>query len=377
MASELSSRNRLLLYATIGALLVLAAAISSISVRDPGAVWIRVAMILLTVAAAMWLPLTALIVAVPAIWLGPNFARVQFGDETLFRTETLLELPGLVGLALAATLTRLQLGAVERENDARHSHVGLQYELDEQTGVFQERLLREAVERELVRSRRFGREFALMLAAVDDKRAKFDYREENEWLSALTATAAVLLNTRTHIDRVFRFGERGFALLLPETGAKDITGLIRRLGRAARKTDPAEGEPGGPMPLHFGVTFYPQCATSVDDLLRRAEVAVRLAEKHPARVQLDGAEAPELPAPETLRGEEDEEEVAAERLAGQWLGAEAPEEESGGVWLAPRETAGPAAAAAVFEPELDLAVSSLLGRLDDTLRLIRSLKSAA
>jgi hypothetical protein len=53
--------------------------------------------------------------------------------------------------------------------------------------------------------------------------------------------------------------------------------------------------------VHFGATFFPDCATTVDDLLRRAEVALRIAASNTTRYQLDSAEAPEMPPAESLR----------------------------------------------------------------------------
>ncbi len=424
MAAEGSNRNRFWLYVSIGALLLLAGAVSAISVRDPDGWILRIGMVLMTVGLAFWLPLPAVILAIPMVWLGPNAIRANISGDEIFRTETLLELPGLIGLALATTLTRRQLNVIEEERDAMTAFVGLQSEIDEDTGVYQERLLRESVERELVRSRRFGREFALMLADIDPLRVKFDYRHEEEWAAGLQATAGVLLNTRLHIDRVYRYGEHGFALLLPETGQKDVTGLVRRLGRSSKRATPPEGEPGGPLPLHFGVTFFPQCATTVDDLLRRAEVAVRLAEKNPSRLQVDGAEAPLMPAPESMRNTDDDELAAT--LAENWLGAEAPDEEvahisglpsstapmiaaqaqpDSGEWFTPpnlvslpewagsRQAAAatghqgaageapPTSAAGAKRPaaivSLEPSVSDLLTRLDETLALIRSMKNDA
>jgi diguanylate cyclase (GGDEF)-like protein len=326
--AELSSRNRVWLFASVAALLALTAGVSAISVHDPDGLWLRFGMIMFIVGTAMWMPLPVVLATIPLIWFGPNYARGQLGDPATFRTEALLELPGLIGLALTTTLFRRQVKAIEEESQALNSFVGLQSEIDQDTGVYQERLLQESIERELVRSRRFGREFAVMLAAIDPMRAKFDYREDEKWQQGVKATAFMLLNTRTHIDRVYAYGDGAFALLLPETGSKDITGLVRRLARAAKGANPPEGEPGGPLPLHFGVTFYPHCATTVDDLLRRAEVALRIAEKSPNRLQLDGAEAPDMPAPELLRKDE-EDETYVDVLAGTWLGAEAPEEERG------------------------------------------------
>jgi diguanylate cyclase (GGDEF)-like protein len=430
VAEEYLAKTRAWFFAGLAATLVSVAAVASLSASDPDGWALRFGMILMTIGAALWMPLPALVLVVPGIWLGPTGIRSQAGDHVAFTTASILELPGLLAIAGSMLFVRRQVRLMEEETQ-RNAFIGLSSELDEATGVYQERLLADSIERELVRSRRFGREFGLMLASVDPLRAKFDYREEQKWDAAIKATAMVLLNTRTHIDRVYLYGDRGFALLLPETGQKDITGLLRRLARAARRAEPPEGEPGGPLPLDFGVTFFPQCATTVEDLLRRAEVAVRIAEKNPNRVQIDGAEAPDLPAPELSRkDEEEEEERQVETLAGQWLGAEAPEEESAGGWVAtappqsvaepggvealepaartvhdqaeavaaetwqategePESQAATAPARAIVaeqvvipegvaprvDPELAASVSDMLKRMDETLALIRRVKA--
>ena len=182
--------------------------------------------------------------------------------------------------------------------------------MDRATGVYDERLLRPALEMEVARGRRFNREFAFILVGIDQMRQRFDYRDETAWEESFIATAKMLRGTRNHVDRVYRYGMSSFALVLPESGARDVQGLVRRLTRAARRSSPAEGEPGGPLPCHYGATFFPQAATTTDDLLRRAEVALTLAESNPTRVQIDGAEAREMAAPETLRTQAEDMEVA-------------------------------------------------------------------
>jgi GGDEF domain-containing protein len=170
--------------------------------------------------------------------------------------------------------------------------------------------LRGALEVELSRSRRFNRSFALVLVGIDELRQRFDYRDEEVWQASFAATAELLQGTRANVDRVYRYGPVGFAVVLPESGPKDVNGLVRRLRRIARKAKPQEGEPGGPLPAHYGATFFPTCATTVNDMIRRAEIALRLADNNANRVQLDGAEAPEMPPAETLRQPEAEAAIA-------------------------------------------------------------------
>jgi diguanylate cyclase (GGDEF)-like protein len=284
----------------------MATAVSAVSAEDPAGVGWRAFMIVVAIAASLWLPWQALLPAALLIWFGPNYLRVLADDVTLFNRDMLLELPGILGLALFSGLARQALRRLEEGNlllGATHEEFGA---VDPHTGVYEERLMRPAIEAELARARRFNRQVALVLVGIDGMRQRFDYRDETAWVSSFNATANLLRSTRLHIDRVYRYGATGFALLLPESGEREVTGLVRRLRRVSRRAEPPEGEAGGPLPTHFGATFFPDCATTTDELLRRAEVALRLAEKSARRVQIDGAEAPDLPEPETLRRPEDE-----------------------------------------------------------------------
>jgi diguanylate cyclase (GGDEF)-like protein len=299
---NLARKKRTALYLSIVGLMLMVAAISTISARDPDGVTLRIGMILVTVGAAMWLPWQALVPAVLVAWLGPNIGRGMMEEEyALFNTNMMWELPGLLGLAAFASFARVALRELEEE----HLLLGLNGDaamgLDPQTGVYDESQLRISIEAELSRSRRFGRTFALVLVGIDEMRQRFDYRDEASWQESFNATAELLRGTRHNVDRVYRYGSSGFALVLPESGPNDVNGLVRRLRRVARKARPPEGEPGGPLPAYFGATFFPACATSTEDLLRRAEIALRIADKNANRVQLDSAEAPEMPPVETLR----------------------------------------------------------------------------
>jgi GGDEF domain-containing protein len=293
-------KKRTALYASIAGLMFVVAAISAISAREPDGVTIRTGMILLTVGAAMWLPWQALIPATLAVWIGPNLARNAIEGYELFGDNMMLELPGLLVLAGVSTIARISLRELEHEDvmlGMTRESVGI----DPTTNVFEESQLRSSIESELSRSRRFSRTFALVLVGIDQMRQRFDYRDEAVWQASFAATADLLRGTRANVDRVYRYGPAGFAMLLPESDPKDVNGLVRRLRRVARKVKPPEGEPGGPLPAHYGATFFPTCATTVDDLIRRAEIALRISDNNASRVQLDGAEAPEMPPAETLR----------------------------------------------------------------------------
>jgi GGDEF domain-containing protein len=391
--------------------------ISLISARDPDGVSLRIGMIMVIIGASMWLGWQVLLPVSLAVWLFPNIGRSAVSDYELFSLNMMLEVCGLVGLAAFSALARMSLRGLEEEDLLLGLHSESMLGLDASTGVFEESQLRISIEAELARSRRFARSFSLVLIGIDEMRQRFDYRDQGAWQQSFAATASLLRGTRFNVDRVYRYGPSGFAMILPESGPKDVNGLVRRLRREGRKTRPAEGEPGGPLPAYFGATFFPTCATSTDDLLRRAEIALRIADNNASHVQLDGAEAPEMPPLETLRQpaleelvdqpfelpavpglhvlqtlpdpmsgmhEVDEEppfevyalqapEPAVDEYAPTWV-SEAP------LSVVPRPRATPylVSVPTTGEPKrdepLDTSVNEALKRLDETLDLIRSLK---
>src|SRR3972149_295259 len=320
MSIAAARQKRAALYLSICGLLLMVAAVSAVSARDPSGVSLSVGMVLMTLGAALWLPLPALLPAALVIWLAPNAARSFMEDEALFGTNMMLELPGLLGLAAFASLVRRALKSLEEETLLLGA-LGDELGIDAESGASEAPLLRPSLDGELVRSRRFGRDFALVLVGIDPLRQKFDYRNEAVWQASYAATAQ-----------------------LPKT----------RRG-PPRPQKPAEGEPGGPLPIQFGATFFPQCATTTDDLIRRAEVALRIADRNIDRLQLDSAEAPSPPAPETLRRALAASQAHAAAIAAPGAGSAA--------------TAGAGAAASNVD------ISGLLQHLDETLQMIRSLRS--
>lgn len=169
-----------------------------------------------------------------------------------------------------------------------------------ESGIFAQAALLPALEVEIARSRRFNHEFALVMASVDEISRKFDYRRPEERAAAAAATARLLRTTRYNVDKVYRFGESTFAILLPESGPEAVEGMVRRVRRLARMAKPGDHARPGPLPLFFGATFFPSCANDSHKLLDRASLSLGLAAKSAERLHLDGAEVPR-PAPETLR----------------------------------------------------------------------------
>lgn len=205
-----------------------------------------------------------------------------------------MELAGLISVTVLLILTAAFFWLAGADNARRR----LEWE-GYSLGIQPQSLLVPAIEAELARSRRFGRGFALVIANSDALHRRFTLRQTKDQQAAAIATAELLSQTRERVDRVFRYGPNGFALLLPESEPAAVEGMIRRL-RSLGRSEPLQDVVSASA-LFFGATFYPSCSTTVEGLLKRGELSLRLARASAARLHLDGARAAEEQPVDTLR----------------------------------------------------------------------------
>jgi diguanylate cyclase (GGDEF)-like protein len=386
MLSLSTSNRRPALFSAILVLVLLSAAVTAISIEDESGAVMRAGMVLASAGLGLVLPWRLALPVAAVIWLGPNYMRSVLDDRDLFDKYMLMEVPGLLGVALASAFVRSLVAG----GQADFSLDGMQ--ADRETGLYDERAMLPALEAELARARRFERRFALVLVGIDERHQRYAFRDESEWQAGYIATARLLRRTRANIDRVYRYGSSGFALILPESGENEVTGLVRRLRKTATSTKPREGEPGGPLPVAFGATFYPNAASSVEDLLRRAEIALRVAARNSTRLQLDTAEAPAPPPPHTFRQPEPE---AAQPVTIDDAGRSDRPADAGNAVTAEEPPAPvlangsladasgsiipftPRSPQSESNPMSEEELAGLLNRLDETLGLIRELRSQA
>ncbi|HMD10097.1 MAG TPA: diguanylate cyclase [Candidatus Acidoferrum sp.] len=155
------------------------------------------------------------------------------------------------------------------EQEAREGRLREQAESDSLTGLANHRRLFEVLHTEISRSKRTGREFALMLLDVDQFKKINDKYGHLVGDRALCRLADALRSCCRSIDTAARQGGDEFALVLPETGAADAALVGERICELLGKDSE---EPA--LSVSVGVAAYPRDAESVGTLLYAADAAL-------------------------------------------------------------------------------------------------------
>jgi diguanylate cyclase (GGDEF)-like protein/PAS domain S-box-containing protein len=140
---------------------------------------------------------------------------------------------------------------------------------DPLTGLANYRRLIDALDMEIRRSNRTGREFSLLLFDMDGLKQLNDSYGHMTGSQALCRTADALTLFCRDIDTAARFGGDEFALLLPETGREPAHSVARRISSSI-----AEDSNGPRISVSVGVGVYPLDGDNVESLVSAADAAM-------------------------------------------------------------------------------------------------------
>jgi diguanylate cyclase (GGDEF)-like protein/PAS domain S-box-containing protein len=148
-------------------------------------------------------------------------------------------------------------------------HLRRQAASDPLTGLANYRQLIQALDRELRRSKRTGREFSLLLFDLDGLKKINDSYGHMVGSQALCRVADALTVCCRDIDTAARFGGDEFAVLLPETGARAAKSAAERI-----RANIAEDGNGPALSVSVGVAVYPKDGNNVDNVICAADAAM-------------------------------------------------------------------------------------------------------
>jgi diguanylate cyclase (GGDEF)-like protein len=131
--------------------------------------------------------------------------------------------------------------------------------------------LEERMRQEVERSRRYALGFSLILLEMDDAAPSGSTSPDDQAERLRQHLADLLRDTFRAPDVVARFGGNGFALLLPETGASQAVGAVRRL-RVRLADEPVDGQVAA---ITAGIAGFPHpSANDAGDVLALASAAL-------------------------------------------------------------------------------------------------------
>ena len=179
--------------------------------------------------------------------------------------------------------------AIALENASNFQRIQELTFVDDHTGLFNSRHLQRQLETELVRARRFGRPISVLFLDLDHFKKVNDTHGHQRGSAVLREIGQLLVRQLRTVDIPVRYGGDEFVVLLPETDREQATICAWRL-REAVSNHAFLGSEG--LAVHItaslGVAAFPQDASSGDDLMRVADLAMYRA-KEAGRDQVCGA----------------------------------------------------------------------------------------
>lgn len=141
---------------------------------------------------------------------------------------------------------------------------------DPLTGAFNRRYLRQALETETSRARRYARPLSLIMFDIDHFKRINDRFGHDRGDAVLKGVAALARERLRHSDMLVRWGGEEFMILATETALPQAVALAETL-RAALRQSPIAGI--GPVTASFGVAEYRPDET-VEQWLKRVDELV-------------------------------------------------------------------------------------------------------
>jgi diguanylate cyclase (GGDEF)-like protein len=146
--------------------------------------------------------------------------------------------------------------------------------VDELTGLYNLRALREQMPIWLGPAARTGRSMAVLMLDIDGFKTVND-RLGHAAGNDLLREVANLLRVSVRVgDSLFRFGGDEFVLLLSDTDADGAGAVARRVQQAHHDLHQTEPATGVTVTLSFGLAVFPADGSSPETLLKRADEAL-------------------------------------------------------------------------------------------------------
>lgn len=144
---------------------------------------------------------------------------------------------------------------------------------DPMTDLFNFRYLCNCLDKEISKSRRYGRQISVAILDLDDFKAVNDNFGHQAGDQLLRAVGSVLANNVREADLVARYGGEEFSVVFPETAKADAMNVVEKL-REKIAAVTLEDYPGVRVTASIGVASLPEDGLDKTELLMRADDAM-------------------------------------------------------------------------------------------------------
>jgi diguanylate cyclase (GGDEF)-like protein len=182
------------------------------------------------------------------------------------QSARLLDAPAGAAVLLNTISYLILMGATLLDNVQIFRQVRILAISDSLTGLANYRRLVDVLQSELERSGRTNRSFSILLMDLDGLKLINDRHGHLTGSQSLCRVASILRLQCRSIDTAARYGGDEFALVLPETKEFDAQQVADRI-RNCLLAD----EEHPPLSLSIGIATFPQCGSTVQQLLEHAD----------------------------------------------------------------------------------------------------------
>ncbi len=173
---------------------------------------------------------------------------------------------------------------------------------DDHTGLYNARYLYRQLEVEIGRARRFSHPLSLLFFDLDRFKTVNDTYGHQHGSALLREVGEILRATLRSVDVPIRYGGDEFVALLPETDRAHARLAVERLRTAiSERFFLADRGLGVRLTASFGIATFPDDASTGDELMRQADLAMYRVKEN-GRDGVRQASEPPSPAPEKAAG---------------------------------------------------------------------------
>jgi len=172
--------------------------------------------------------------------------------------------------------------AIAMERALEHSKVKVLSVEDGLTGCYNRRKLDQDIDAEINRSRRYQKNFSILMIDIDWFKSYNDYHGHGRGDELLSSMVTLFKNSVRSSDEVYRYGGEEFVILLPEIDRQQaavVAGKLQRLVAITPFEGEEESQPEKNITISIGLATYPWDGNNRDELYKSADTRLYQAKK--------------------------------------------------------------------------------------------------